>query len=153
MYLNDHLAGSDVAIELLQHLEAEAADLAPELRRLRSDIEADRQQLKALLAELGILESRVRKVGSWIAEKLGELKLEADDESGGPLRRLERLEAVALGIEGKLALWSALAAASTLAPELKALDYAQLSERAIDQRKRVEVLRLQSARAALTPEN
>jgi len=35
-------------------------------------------------------------------------KLEVDDDQNGPLRRLERLEALALGIEGKIALCRAL---------------------------------------------
>src|SRR5688572_8544989 len=116
-YLNDHLGGSVLALEILEHLEAEATDLTPHVNRLRVDIETDRQELKSLMDRLGILESRVSKVGGWIAEKLAEVKLEMDDESGGTLRRLERLEAVAIGIHGKKALWAALSAAATIAPE------------------------------------
>ena len=151
IYLNDHLAGSAVAVEILEHLEVEAADLAPHLRMLRTDIEKDRLELKKLMDRLGILESRVRKVGSWIAEALTEVKIEADDETGGALRRLERLEAVALGIDGKSALWSALNAAAAIASELRGPDYEQLVQRAAEQRKRVEVYRLEAANAALTP--
>jgi hypothetical protein len=149
--LNDHLAGSEVAVDLLKHLEAEAVDLAPQLRALRQDIESDRQDLRALMQQLGIIESRVRKVGSWIAEKLGEVKLEADDEAGGSLRRLERLEAIALGIDGKSALWSSLQAAAAIAPELHGPDYERLLQRAAEQRQRVEVFRLAAAQAALVP--
>src|SRR5689334_9178391 len=126
-YLNDHLAGSASAIEILQHLQAEATDITPDLTTLRTEIESDRGELKSLMDRLGILESRVRKVGSWIAETLTEVKLEADDESGGALRRLERLEAIALGIDGKAALWSALNAASAIAPELRGPDYDALA--------------------------
>jgi hypothetical protein len=151
IYLNDHLAGSVVAVEILEHLEAEATDLRPHLVQLRTDIEADRQELKALMHRLGISESRVRKVGGWILEQLAEVKLEADDESGGALHRLERLEAVALGIDGKSALWSALNAAAAIAPELRGPDYDQLARRAEEQRKRVEVFRLQAASSALAP--
>jgi hypothetical protein len=67
------------------------------------------------------------------------------------LRRLERLEALALGIDGKSALWQALKAAAELAPELRQMDYEQLVERAQQQRSRVEMLRLQAARVALPP--
>ena len=93
IYLNDHLAGSLIAIEILEHLETEASDSMPDLPALKADIEADRQQLKMLMDRLGITESRVRKLTSWIAEQVTEAKFEADDESRGILRRLERLEA------------------------------------------------------------
>ena len=150
-YLNDHLAGSVAAVEILEHLEAEATDLIPHLGRLRADIETDRQHLKNLMNRLGILESPVRKVGGWIVDKLNEVKLEMDDESSGTLRRLERLEAVAVGIHGKLALWSALNAAAAIAPELRGPDYERLAQRAEEQRRQVEVFRVQAACSALTP--
>jgi hypothetical protein len=151
IYLNDHLAGSIIAVEILEHFEAEATDLSAQIKKLRSDIETDRQELKTLMHRLGIPESRVRKVGSWIAEQIAEVKLEVDDESGGALRRLERLEAVAIGIHGKAALWTALNAAAAIAPELHGPNYEHLAQRAEEQRKRVEVFRLQAATAALTP--
>jgi hypothetical protein len=150
-YLNDHLAGSLIAVEILEHLEAEASDLMPDLGALKSDIQADRDQLRTLMDRLGITESRVRKVTSWIAEQVTEAKFEADDETRGTLRRLERLEALAVGIDGKAALWRALNAAAEVAPELRVLDYEHLTERAQKQRSRVEVWRLQAARFALAP--
>src|SRR5437763_14865688 len=115
-YLNDHLAGLVVTLEILRHLEAEATDLMPHLTMLRTDIETDRNELKTLMNRLGILESRLKKGGSWIVQQFTEAKLEGDDDSGGALRRLERLEAVALGITGKSALWSALGVAAALTP-------------------------------------
>jgi len=150
-YLNDHLAGSFIAVEILEHLESEATDLIQDLGALKAEIEADRRQLKELLDRLGISESRVRKVTSWITEQVTEAKFEADDESRGTLRRLERLEALALGIDGKSALWQALKAAAELAPELRQMDYEQLVQRAQQQRSRVEMLRVQAARVALPP--
>ena len=151
IYLNDHLAGSLTAVEILDHLEAEASDLMPDLGALKSEIAADRDQLKALMERLGISESRVRKVTSWIAEQVTEAKFEVDDETQGTLRRLERLEALAVGIDGKSALWRALNAAAEVAPELRGMDYEHLTERAQKQRSRVEILRLQAARLALAP--
>ena len=124
----------------------------PDLPALKADIEADRQQLKMLMDRLGITESRVRKLTSWIAEQVTEAKFEADDESRGILRRLERLEALGIGIDGKLALWRALNAAAEVAPDLRGIDYEQLAQRAQEQRGRVEILRLQAARLALVPE-
>jgi hypothetical protein len=97
------------------------------------------------MKKLEIGESRVRKAGAWFAEQIAEAKFEMDDQAGGLLGRLERLEALALGIEGKLSLWRALDAAS-----LCELDYALLIQRAKEQHERIESLRIQTARAALT---
>ena len=49
-YLNDHLAGSVVALELLDHLEATHSDSALRdfFRQLRADIDADRDDLQGL---------------------------------------------------------------------------------------------------------
>jgi hypothetical protein len=151
IYLNDHLAGSLIAIETLEHLETEASDFVSDLEALKAEIEADRNQLKTLMERLGFAESRVRKVTSWIAEQVAEAKFEADDESRGTLRRLERLEAICVGIDGKTALWRALNAAAEVAPELRGIDYEHLAQRAQEQRSRVEIWRLQAARLALVP--
>ena len=148
-YLNDHLAGSLVAAEILDHLEVEAPDLKVFISELRADIAADRQQLKGLMDRLNIPESRIRKVSGWIAEQVTEAKLEVDDESNGQFRRLERLEALALGIDGKIALWQALNQAAELDAQLRGLDYEALARRGRDQHSRTEVFRLQTARLAL----
>jgi hypothetical protein len=149
VYLNDHLAGATVAIEHIEDLQAEAKDIAPALADLRADIEADRSELQGIMREFNIAESRTRRAGAWVAEKGARLKMRADDKATGPLRRLESLEAVALGIDGKHALWRALNAAAETAPALRARDYDQLAARAIEQRNRVEALRLEAARQAL----
>jgi hypothetical protein len=122
--------------------------LKPSLSALKKDIEDDREQLKGLMARLNITESRVRKAGTWIAESVAEVKLEVDDDSHGPLRRLERLEALALGIDGKVALWRALEATPPTGA-LAGVDFELLTRRGQEQRSRVEVLRLHAGRAAL----
>jgi hypothetical protein len=149
-YLNDHLAGSVVALELLDHLEGDGARTAEAsmLAGVRADIEADRQELEAFMAQLGIAVSAPRKATGWLVEKLSELKLRLDDAGDGALRRLEALETVSLGIAGKQALWDALAAAVEDAPELSSLDYTRLGQRAEAQRAVVENLRLRAAQEA-----
>jgi len=145
-YLNDHMAGAVSALELLEQLGRENQ---PPLGELKRDIEEDRRELKALMQRLGIAESRIRKVGGWLTEKLAEFKLNVDDPSDGSLRRFESLEALAIGIEGKRALWSALRAASKFSRDLQGLDYPRLIQRAEQQRDLVEVLRLNAAKWAL----
>lgn len=150
-YLNDHLAGAVAALELLEHLQAAQAGTPAEraIAELRADVEADRGELEALMARLHVAASRPRKVTAWLAERIAELKLRLDDPAGGPLRRLEALEALSLGIEGKRLLWRALAVAAEGEPALRGVDYERLAQRAEEQRRRVETMRLDAAGAAL----
>jgi|ERR1051325_1944855 hypothetical protein len=150
-YLNDHLAGSVVALELLEHLEAvhSREPLRDFFRQLRADIAADRDELVALMKALNIDQSRTRKASAWLAEKFTELKLRVDDPKAGALLLFESLEALSLGIEGKRSLWITLAATSETTPSLKLADYARLQQRAQEQRDRVEELRIKTALVAL----
>jgi hypothetical protein len=149
-YLNDHLAGSVVALELLDHLEEDGTGTAEAslLASVHADIEADRQELEAFMTQLGIAVSAPRQATGWVLEKLSELKLRLDDAGDGALRRLEALETVSLGIAGKEALWHALAAAAESATDLGQLDYTRLGRRAQTQREAVESLRLRAAQEA-----
>ena len=153
-YLNDHLAGSEAALELLEFIKAEQAGTSMEqfVAELRADIVADRQELEVLMVRLSVSQSRTRKATAWLGEKVAEIKMHLDDLAGGPLRMLEALEALALGIHGKWSLWQALAAAAEATPALGVLDYKRLSGRADEQRLRVEALRLETAKQALTPD-
>jgi hypothetical protein len=152
IYLNDHLAGSLAGLELATYLETVdfprgAADVAAQLRE---DIAADRQQLEAIIERLDVKESYPRQVATWLLEKIAELKARWDDRSEGALRLLEILEALALGIEGKEALWTALRSVAVDEPALRLLDYDRLVGRARRQRERVEALRLMAASLAFT---
>ena len=151
-YLNDHLAGSVAALELLDHLIAlhRGTEGEKEFASLRSEVEEDQRVLQQLLESVGGKESRVRKAAAWLTEKLGQVKLRLDDPGDGELRMLEALETLGLGIQGKLALWRALAVVSDRPTGVPALDFARLQQRAIGQFERVEARRLQVARVALS---
>jgi hypothetical protein len=150
-YLNNHVAGSVIALELLEQLKAEGDDAeeGATLGRLHAEISAERQTLEALMAELDITTSLPQQASAWLTEKMSEVKLRLDDPSGRALRRLESLEALSLGITGKTALWHSLAVAAETAPELARLDYAQLIKQSQQQFDVVEHLRLEAAREAL----
>jgi hypothetical protein len=102
------------------------------------------------MARLDISVSSTRKASVWLAEKMTDLKLRIDDPQGGSLRLLGSLEARSLGIKGKRSLWLALAAAAEKSPWLKLIDYTYLAERAHERRARVENVRINTARHALT---
>jgi hypothetical protein len=148
-YLNDHLAGSVGALELLDRLieTYEGKPLEKFFRDLRADIDHDQEQLKQLIQKLGAEESAVRKAGAWIAEKLSRSKIDLGEGSKTELGLFLALEALILGITGKRSLWRALQVASRTVPELARLDYSGLEDRAIEQCERVEARRLEVARA------
>jgi hypothetical protein len=152
-YLNDHLAGSVGALELLDRLTDTYREKPLEhfFRNLRDDIHADQEQLKELIQKLGAEESAVRKAGAWIVEKLSRAKIELSESAEGETGLFLALEALVLGITGKRSLWRALQAASKTMPQLARLDYAGLEKRAIEQCERVEARRLETARMAFTP--
>ncbi len=149
-YLNDHLAGAVMALELIEHLAKTYPDTALEgfFADLHVEVTADQEVLRDLMRTFDTGESAVRKAGAWMMEKFGRAKLglEKNDISGVGL--LQALEGIVLGISGKALLWRALAAAATRQPQLQGPDYAKLEQRAIEQRDRVERKRLAAAREA-----
>ena len=74
-----------------------------------------------------------------------------DPSSDGVLRRLELIEALAIGIDGKQALWRALQRATSTTPGNGSIDYDRLIARARAQRQLVETERLDAAVRALRP--
>lgn len=147
-YLNDHLAGSVGALELLNRLIEiyQGKPLERFFRDLRTEIDADQKTLKELIANLGEKESAVRKAGAWIVEKLSRAKIQLSKTRDGEMGLFLALEGLALGINGKRSLWCALETASETAPRLRGPDYATLKKRAVEQHDQVEAKRLEFAR-------
>jgi hypothetical protein len=149
-YLNDHLAGSVMAIELADRTIREnegglvAARLSPLVERIRED----QTVLKDVIDRLGTGESSLKKAGGWLAEKVGRVKLGGTDEPG-ELSRLEVLEMLTTGVHGKRALWRALRVVAARYEELRGLDLDLLERRAVEQHDELEAMRLEAAKAAL----
>ena len=150
-YLNDHLAGSVSALELLDHLIEghEAEPLGKFLRELRVDIAADQDVLKKIVQRFNANESAIRKAGAWLAEKVARVKMTVSGKKRGQLGLMEALEVLVLGITGKQMLWRALNASIGSSPLLRGIDLSKLEERAIDQIERLEGQRLEVAREVL----
>ena len=146
-YLNDHLAGSTGGLELAQRL----AERYPEgqmgafLERLAREIEDDRDALKEAMEGLDIPENSIKQALAWAGEKVSRLKPNDAFVSPSPLSRLIELEAMALGVEGKLSLWRSLESAGIDA----GLDLPRLIERAAAQRKGLEQYRREAAAEVL----
>jgi hypothetical protein len=142
IYLNDHLSGATLGVELARRALKENAD-DELLQWLVPQLEQDRALLLQLMARRGIEPSVLKSGLAWLAEKAGRLKTNGHLVTYSPLSRLLELEGLAAGIESKLALWLALqeTAADDELPTLIA--------RAREQRERLEPVRLAAARAAL----
>jgi hypothetical protein len=146
-YLNDHLAGSVAAIELLDDLiEHHSEDrFGKFFTDLRDDIRADQEKLRDLLEKIGGKESALRKAAGWVSEKFGRAKIGDADDSA---ELLQAVEGLALGITGKRLLWRSLAAIALNFPALQGTEFSELEKRAHDQFERVEALRIELAREA-----
>jgi len=149
-YLNDHLAGSVMAIELGERTirENEGGPVAARLSPLVEQIREDQTVLKGVIERLGTGESSLKKAGAWLAEKAGRVKLGGTDEPGD-LSRLEVLEMLTTGVHGKRALWRALRVVAVRYEELRGLDLDLLERRAVEQHDELEAMRLEAAKAAL----
>ncbi|HEU5237720.1 MAG TPA: hypothetical protein VFU37_11290 [Pyrinomonadaceae bacterium] len=119
-YLNDHLAGSVSALELLAHWAHlhEGKPLGGFFSQIETDIHADQSTLRDLMRRLNIEESNIRQAGAWAAEKVGRARLMIAGDQAGSLGLVLTLEGLIMGIVGKKLMWRALAAANL--PQLAA---------------------------------
>jgi hypothetical protein len=149
-YLKDHFAGSVAAIELLDHLISSHRGEPYEefFIQLRQEIGEDQDVLDGILRLFETGSGAARNATAFMGEKLTRIKLLIEDPSGGQLARLEKLEVLALGIDGKRALWRSLLAVAENIPALRSVALTKLEKRAEDQRTRVEELRVEAAREA-----
>jgi len=148
-YLNDHLAGSVGALELVGHWAHlyKGKPLGTFFTDIEAQIRADQDTLRDLMRSLGIKESNGRRASAWAAEKVGRARfMIAGDEPAG-LGLVLTLEGLIMGIAGKKLLWRALAAANL--PKLEAFDFKKLQRRGEQQIERTEAERIQAARRAL----
>src|SRR4029453_12819699 len=89
--------------------ENEGSELGSFLSQLAREIEADRDALKAIMGELDVKVDHLKVAAGWTAEKFGRLKPNAQLRGYSPLSPLVELEGLSIGIQGKLAMWRALA--------------------------------------------
>lgn len=151
IYLNDHLAGSVVGVELAKRTldNNRGTEYEAFLAQLLADIEEDRAALEAIIERSGIPRSPVKPGLAWASEKVGRLKLNGALTGYSPLSRLIELEGLRLGVEGKRCLWRSL---RTARPEGAAVTDEELDElisRAEAQIEAVEEHRVKAAQVAL----
>jgi hypothetical protein len=150
IYLNDHLAGSSLGVELARRLRASNEgdpEFGPVLAEVCAEIEADRETLEAAMSQLGVGQSKLKPLVAVLGERLGRLKLNGRLWGYSPLSRLDELELLQIGVAGKRRLWRALE--HTHAGDLSGFELGALAERATEQLRRLEALHLKAAALAL----
>jgi len=80
----------------------------PFLDELAREIAEDRDALRRIMRALNVRVDPMKVAAGWSAEKLGRLKLNGRLRGYSPLSRVVELEALALGVRGKLAGWHTL---------------------------------------------
>jgi hypothetical protein len=153
VYLNDHLAGSTVGLELARRMAASAeseSESATVLRGLVAEIAEDRSALLAIMATLGIPVRGYKVFAAWAGEKIGRLKLNGRLLSRSPLSSLEEAEILRVGVEGKADGWRTLRALASRDSRLDAEHLDELLARADRQSTGLETLRTSIAEQVFT---
>jgi hypothetical protein len=149
-YLNDHLAGSVSALELLaQWADVHKGEILGNFfAEIEREIKADQYALRDVMRVLGVEESKLRKASAWAAEKVGRARLIIAGDEPGSLGLLLTLEGLIMGVTGKKGLWRALAAAKLR--QLNGYNFEELQHRAEQQIQKIEAERIRVARQAFS---
>ena len=147
-YLNDHLAGSISALELIDHwVNAHKGEaLGRFFAKIEKEIKKDQGTLRDVMRTLGVEESKLRKAGAWATEKVGRARMILAGDEPDSLGLVLTLEGLIMGVTGKKLLWGSLAAAKM--PELDSYNFEQLQRRAEQQVEQIEAERITAIRRA-----
>ena len=145
-YLNDHLAGSISALEVIDHWAKthKREALGSFFVQIEMEIKADQETLRDVMRTLGVEESKVRQAGAWAAEKVGRARLIIAGDEQGSLGLVLTLEGLIMGVTAKKLMWAALAAAKSL--RLNSYNFEELQRRAELQIERIEAERISAVR-------
>lgn len=150
IYLNDHLAGATLGVEMARRLRSSNQDdpeMGAPITRICSEIEADRATLVRLMTHLGISRDPVKPVLAKAAERLGRFKLNGRIRGYSPLSRVLELEVLSGLVGGKMQLWNALE--QSFGEGLDGFDFPALAARADRQGQQLEDLHLAAGRRSL----
>jgi hypothetical protein len=152
-YLNDHLAGSVSALELIAHWvhDQKGEPLSDFFAETEREIKADQDVLRDVMRSLGVEESKVRKAGAWAAEKLGRVRLMIAGDEPRSVGLMLTLEGLIMGVTGKKLMWRALAAANL--PQLNGDRFEEVQRRAEQQIERLEAERMRAVPEAFAGRN
>ena len=138
-YLRDHYAGAtaglDVARRARDHQD-DGTEFGEFFTWLAAQIDEDRTALGKIMDRLGVEPDPLKTATGWIAEKADrarKIALNALSLSSPGLDRIRELEMLLTGVQGKLALWSALEEIAPTNGTLVEAELLRLRERAEQQ--------------------
>lgn len=146
IYLNDHLAGATGGAELARRVAgSHKGDPGGALQRFAAEVVQDRAALLEIMTTLGVPVRGYKVWAGWLGEKAGRLKFNGPLLTRSPLSRLEELEIMRLGVEGKAAGWRTLRVLAETDARLDAGRLDELISRARRQAELLEELRMRAA--------
>jgi hypothetical protein len=151
-YLNDHIGGATMGSLLAAHLlrRSRGTPLEPVLAVVAPQIEEDRRTLATLMATVGTPRNRLKEATARAAHKASLAKFAGLTSAKPDLGLFLGLEALMLGVQGKLAMWLALREVADAQPALGTVDLEDLIARAVAQRDALEAEREAAARRVLS---
>jgi hypothetical protein len=146
-YLQDHRAGAEMGSDLAHRLAEENGGTPYEgfLVGLAQEIDGDVETLEQIMDSCGVSKAVIKTAAAKIGEKLGRLKPNERLTAYSPLSRVLEIEALRAGVQGKLALWDALA---QLAASDERLDPEQIAGLQAGAQKQLDGLREHGLMAA-----
>lgn len=153
-YLNDHRAGATGALHLLRRLQDADDPVTPSafLGDLGDRVEADLEVLEDVMTRLDIDHDTARAAAGWVGEHLSRLRLSPRLTGSQHLTHVLELEAISMGIQGKVMLWHSLRRAVGDDTRLRDVDFDELIERGRRQFDDVQPHRLEMAGRAFGSE-
>jgi hypothetical protein len=149
IYLNDHLMGAVAGVGLARRLASSLSTVGPSeraaLKTLAQDVAEDRAALLEIMGRLGTSVSRAKAAAGRIGEKAGRAKLNGRMFRRSPLSDVVELEAMYLGVRGKLAGWQVLRTLAENDSRLDPTGLDHLIDRARDQADLLDRLRTRAA--------
>ena len=154
-YLDDHLAVAAAGIQLAERCRDRdpESELGHVLHALLIEIRHDREVLERVIRVLGGSPNTIKRATALGAERMSSLRMSLPMIGLGSREsaRLEEIEVLSLGIEGKRLMWAALAQLSSTDERLSEFPFPDLKRQARSQRDRLERSRLRLAAEALGP--
>jgi predicted DNA-binding ribbon-helix-helix protein len=153
VYLNDHLGGAAAGVEMAEKLRSrnDGTPFGNVMAQLVLEIKEDRATLENLMDRLGVERNPGKLAAGRGIEKIARLRTSKTLTGSAELSRLMDIEGLALGIEGKYAMWRELQEIAELDQRLASTDLEGLASRARRQRDTLEPYRLQCAPLAFAP--
>lgn len=144
VYLNDHLAGAAAGVALARRAARQHSRHRAELTSIAREIVHDRAALVAIMRALGVPTRAYKQYAAWLGEKIGRFKPNGQLVGRSPVSDVLELEALRLGVEGKVAGWRLLRRLADHDDRIDAGFLDELIKRAIRQVEVLEDLRIRT---------